>query len=105
MNLFGPRKDIRLDQENVFAWAKKIHSTGPRKDIRLDQEHVFPWTKKRYSLGPRKCIHQGQKIRFTYEPKLNQYMLCYNDGAVVAVPITNDDVGWTPAQGEVYNIM
>ena len=104
MNLFGPRKDIRLDQENVFAWAKKMHSTGPRKGIRLDQEHAFAWTKKRYSLGSRKCIHLGQKMSFTYEPKLNQYMLYYNDGTV-AVPITTDDVCWTPAQGEVYNIM
>ena len=43
-------------------------------------------------------------MSFTYEPKLNQYMLYYNDGTV-AVPITTDDVCWTPAQGEVYNIM
>ena len=43
-------------------------------------------------------------MSFTYEPKLNQYMLYYNDGTV-AVPITTYDVCWTPAQGEVYNIM
>ena len=93
-----------MDQEKIFACTKKMHSTGPRKGIRLDQEHAFAWTKKRYSLGPRKCIHLGQKMSFTYEPKLNQYMLYYNDGTV-AVPITTDDVCWTPAQGEVYNIM
>jgi hypothetical protein len=76
-----------MTQTTDLPQVTYMHSTGPRKGIRLDQEHAFAWTKQRYSLGPRKCIHLGQKMSFTYEPKLNQYMLYYNDGTV-AVPIT-----------------
>lgn len=51
---------MRLGQEKAFAWTKK---------------KVFVWGKKMYTFGPSKGIRLGQKMSFTYETKLNQYML------------------------------